>query len=85
MDREGCDVLNNLDPKDPVEFSPIQYHLAPSLQFKNTENIDNFVLSDWTPWGNTNIGNSGGEFIVGQVFNSKEDLQHLPKLYSISA
>ncbi|RVW22504.1 hypothetical protein CK203_107293 [Vitis vinifera] len=34
--------------------------------------------------GNTNIGNSGGEFMVGQVFNSKANLQHAVKLYSIS-
>ena len=33
----------------------------------------------------SNIGNSGGEFMVGQVFNSKADLQHAVKLYSISA
>ena len=37
------------------------------------------------PWENTNIGNSGGEFMVGQVFNLKADLQHTAKLYSISA
>ena len=37
------------------------------------------------PWENTNIGNSGGEFMVGQVFNLKVDLQHAAKLYSISA
>ncbi|KAL6323695.1 hypothetical protein AAG906_002163 [Vitis piasezkii] len=49
------------------------------------ENIGNAISSDWTPWGNTNIGNSGGEFMVGQVFNLKADLQHAAKLYSISA
>ncbi|RVW89682.1 hypothetical protein CK203_036407 [Vitis vinifera] len=49
------------------------------------ENIGNVVSSDWTPWKNTNIGNSSGEFMVGQVFNSKADLQHAPKLYFISA
>ncbi|KAL6318110.1 hypothetical protein AAG906_035255 [Vitis piasezkii] len=54
-------------------------------KFENVENIGNAVSSDWTPWGNTNIGNSGGEFMVGQVFNSKADLQHAAKLYSISA
>ncbi|RVW36159.1 hypothetical protein CK203_079632 [Vitis vinifera] len=85
VDGEGCDMSNNPDPEDPIEFSPVQYHSAPSLQFENVENIGNAVSSDWTPWGNTNIGNSGGEFMVGQVFNSKADLQHAAKLYSISA
>ena len=84
MDGEGCDMLNNLDPEDPMKFSPVQYHLAPLLQFENVENIGNVVLSDWTRWGNTNIGNSGREFMVSQVFNSKTDLQHATKLYSIS-
>ncbi|KAL6321966.1 hypothetical protein AAG906_035881 [Vitis piasezkii] len=55
---EGCDMSNNPDPEDPIEFSPVQYHSAPSLQFENVENIGNAVSSDWTPWGNTNIGNS---------------------------
>ena len=85
MDGECCDMSNNPDPDDPIEYSPVQYHSAPSLQFENVENIGNVVSSDWTPWGNTNIGNSGGEFMVGQVFNSKADLQHATKLYSISA
>nr|CAN62346.1 hypothetical protein VITISV_006921 [Vitis vinifera] len=85
VDREGYDMSNNPDPEDLIEFSPVQYHLAPSLQFENVENIGNSVSSDWTPWGNANIGNLGGEFMVGQVFNSKADLQHAVKLYSISA
>ncbi|RVX03558.1 hypothetical protein CK203_027878 [Vitis vinifera] len=51
------------DPEDPIEFSPVQYHSAPSLQFENVENIGNAVSSDWTLWGNTNIGNLGGEFM----------------------
>ena len=80
-----CDMSNNPDPEDPIKFSLVQYNSAPSLQFENVENIGNVVSSDWTPWGNTNIGNSGGEFMVGQVFNSKADLQHAAKLYSISA
>ncbi|RVW14224.1 hypothetical protein CK203_096931 [Vitis vinifera] len=66
VDREGCDMSNNTDPKDPIEFSPVQYHSTPSLQFENVENI-------------------GGKFMVGQVFNSKANLQHAAKLYSISA
>ena len=31
MDRECCDMLNNPDLEDPIEFSPVQYHSAPSL------------------------------------------------------
>ncbi|RVX16705.1 Serine/threonine-protein phosphatase 7 long form-like [Vitis vinifera] len=27
-------------PDDPIEYSPVQYHSAPSLQFENVENID---------------------------------------------
>ncbi|KAL6324769.1 hypothetical protein AAG906_018296 [Vitis piasezkii] len=62
-------MSNNLDPNDPIEFSPVQYHSAPSLQFENVENI----------------GNAVSKFMVGQVFNSKADLQHVVKLYSISS
>ena len=29
VDVAGCNVSNNLDPKDPEESSPIKYHLAP--------------------------------------------------------
>ncbi|RVW88172.1 hypothetical protein CK203_042858 [Vitis vinifera] len=39
LDKEGCDMSNNPDPEDLIEFSPVQYHLAPSLQFENVENI----------------------------------------------
>ena len=31
VDGEGCHMSNNPDPEDPIEFSPIQYHSAPSL------------------------------------------------------
>ena len=31
VDGEGCDMSNNPDPEDPIEFSPVQYHSAPSL------------------------------------------------------
>ena len=34
---------------------------------------------------NYNTGNSSGEFLVGQVFNSKAALQDVVKLYSIKA
>ena len=51
VDGEGCDMSNNPDPEDPIEFSPVQYHSTPSLQFENVENIGNVISSDWTPWG----------------------------------
>ena len=31
VDGKGCDMSNNPDPEDPLEFSPIQCHSAPSL------------------------------------------------------
>ncbi|KAL6322509.1 hypothetical protein AAG906_009811 [Vitis piasezkii] len=31
VDGKGCDVSNNSDPEDPMEFSLVQYHSAPSL------------------------------------------------------
>ena len=65
VNGEGCDMSNDLDHEDPIGFSHIQYHSTPSLQFENVENIGNVISSDWTPWGNTNIGNSSGEFMVG--------------------
>ncbi|RVW94353.1 hypothetical protein CK203_037904 [Vitis vinifera] len=37
-DEEECESQE--DPEDPIEFSPVQYHSAPSLQFENVENID---------------------------------------------
>ena len=46
VDGEGCDMLNNLDPEDPMKFSPVQYHLAPLLQFENVKNIGNVISSD---------------------------------------
>ena len=49
VDGKGCDMSNNLDLEDPMEFSPVQYHSAPSLQFENVENIGNVVSSYWTP------------------------------------
>ena len=44
MDVEGCDVSNNPDPDDPVESSPVQYHLAPSPWFEIV--LGNVVSSD---------------------------------------
>ena len=45
VDGECCDMSNNPNPEDPIEFSLFQYHSAPSLQFKNVENIGNVVSS----------------------------------------
>ena len=50
--RGGCNLSNNSnieDLDDPIELSPMQYHLAPSPQFQNIENIGHVVSSDWTP------------------------------------
>ena len=67
VDGERCNLSNNPDTEDldnPIELSPMQYHLAPSPQFENVENISHVVSSDWTPWGNTLTGHLIGEFIV---------------------
>ncbi|RVW77287.1 hypothetical protein CK203_050145 [Vitis vinifera] len=88
VDGEGCNLSNNPDTEDlddPIELSPMQYHLAPSPQFENVENIGHVVSSEWTPWGNTLMGHPTGEFIVGQIFNSKGDLQHAVKIGCIQA
>ncbi|RVW46035.1 hypothetical protein CK203_068655 [Vitis vinifera] len=65
VDGEGCNLSNNPDTKDlddPIELSPMQYHLAPSPQFENVENIGHVVSSEWTPWGNTLMGHPIGEY-----------------------
>ncbi|XP_034689192.1 uncharacterized protein LOC117917075 [Vitis riparia] len=88
VDGEGCNLSNNPDTEDLddlIELSPMQYHLAPSPQFENVENIGHVVSSEWTPWGNTLMGHPTGEFIVGQIFTSKGDLQHAVKMYSINS
>ena len=49
VDGEGCNLSNNPnieDLDDPIELSPMQYHLAPSPQFENVENIGHVVSSD---------------------------------------
>ena len=46
MDEASCNVSNNLDAKDPNESPPVLYHLAPSPQFENVENIGNVISSD---------------------------------------
>ncbi|KAL6328847.1 hypothetical protein AAG906_003864 [Vitis piasezkii] len=83
IEREQMRYVADLD--DPIELSPMQYHLAPSPQFENVENIGHVMSSEWTPWGNTLMGHPIGEFIVGQIFNSKGDLQHAVKMYSINS
>ena len=45
MDVVSCDVSNNPYPNDLVEFSLVQYHLAPSLPVENVEDFGN-VSSD---------------------------------------
>ncbi|RVW71143.1 hypothetical protein CK203_059835 [Vitis vinifera] len=88
VDGKGCNLSNNPnieDLDDPIKLSPMQYHLAPSPQFENVENIGHVVSSDWIPWGNTLMGHPIGEFIMGQIFNYKGDLQHVVKMYSINS
>ena len=81
----SCDVSNNPDVEEPDESSPVHYHLPPTPQFEHVENLGNDILSGWTPWVQHTTGYSSGEFVVGQVFNSKFDLQEVAKIYSIKA
>ena len=74
MDAADCDVSNNPDAEDPDESSPVQYHLAPSLQFENVENFFNDISSNWTLWVKHTTRYSSGEFVVSKVFNSKSTL-----------
>ena len=69
----SCDVSNNLDAEEPNESSLVHYHLPPSPQFEHVQNFGNVISSDWTPWVQHTIGYSSGEFVAGQVFNSKSD------------
>ena len=81
----SCDVSNNPDVETLDESSPVHYHLPPTPQFEHVENLGIVVASDWTPWVQHTTGYSSGEFVVGQVFNSKSDLQEAAKIYSIKA
>ena len=63
--------------------SPVHYHLPSTPQFEHVENLSNVISSSWTPWVQHTIGYLSGEFVVGQVFNSKSDLQEAAKIYSI--
>ena len=82
----SCDVSNIADDdKGPDESAPIQYHLPPTPCFEHVENIDIAISSGWTPWGQETTSYTSGEFVVGQVFNSKSKLQEAVKIYSIRA
>ena len=81
----SCDVSNHLDDETLDEPSPVTYHLPPTPQFQHVENLDIAVASCWTPWVQPTTGNSSEEFVIGQVFNSKSDLQEAAKIYSIKA
>ena len=81
----SCDVSNHPDDETSDEPSPVTYHLPPTPQFQHVENLDIAVASCWTPWVQPTTGNSSGEFVIGQVFNSKSDLQEAAKIYSIKA
>ena len=85
VDAETCDVSNNPNDEDLDDSSHVQYHFAPSPQFENVENLGNAISSVWTPWVKHTTRYSSGEFVVGQVFNSKSDLQEAAKMYSIKA
>ena len=80
----SCDVSNNPDIEEPDESSLVHYHLPPTPQFEHVENLGNAISSGWTPWVQHTTGYSSGEFVVGQVFNSKSDLQEAAKIYSIN-
>ena len=81
----SCDVLNNPDVEEQYELFPVHYHLPPTPQFEHVENLGNVISTGWTPWVQHTTNYSSGEFVVGQVFNSKSDLQEAIKIYSIKA
>ena len=70
----SCDVSNNPNVEEPDESSPVHYHLPPTPQFEYVENLGNVITSGWTPWVQHTTGYLSGEFVVGQVFNSKSNL-----------
>ena len=82
----SCDVSNIAnDDEGPDESALIQYHLPPTPCFEHVENIDITISSGWTPWGQKTTSYASGEFVVGQVFNSKSELQEAANIYSIRA
>ena len=78
----SCDLSNNPNAEEPNESFPVHYHLPPSPQFEHVENFGNVI---WTSWVKHTTGNSSGEFVVGQVFNSNSALQEAAKIYLIKA
>ena len=90
IDVPSCNVSNNpnyedLGLEDPDERGTVNYYLVPSHQFENVENFGNAVSGDYTPWVNSNIAHSSGEFVVGQGITSKAVLKDAVKLYSIKS
>ena len=81
----SSDVSNNPDVEEPDESSLVHYHLPPTHQFEHVENLGNVISSGWTPLVQHTTSYSSGKFVVGQVFNSKFDLQEAVKIYSIKA
>ena len=81
----SCDVSNNSNAETLDESSLVHYHLPPTPQFEHVKNLGNDVSSAWTPWVQHSTGYLSGEFVVGQVFNSKTDFQEVVKIYSIKA
>ena len=81
----SCDASNNLNVEELDESSLVHYHLPLSPQFEHVQNFGNAISSDWTPWVQHTTGYSSGEFVAGQVYNSKSDLQEAAKIYSIKA
>ncbi|KAL6340698.1 hypothetical protein AAG906_014388 [Vitis piasezkii] len=66
-------------------FVPVSYHMPPTPQFLNMDEVINCVVSNWTPWKKPTLGNVDGELSIGQIFSSKLDLQHAVKMFSIKA
>ena len=58
------DVSNNLDDEDLDESSLVQYHLTPSPQVENVENLGNAISSYWTPWVKHTTRYLSGEFLI---------------------
>ena len=85
MHAPSCDVSNKPDAETLDESSLVHYHLPPTPQFEHVENLGNAISSAWTPWVQHSTGYSSGEFLIGQVFNSKTDLQEAINIYSIKA
>ena len=81
----SCDISNNPYTETLDESSPIHYHLPPTPQLEHVENLGIAVASGWTPWVQHTTSYLSVEFVVGQVFNSKSDLQDDAKMYSIKA